>query len=38
MDESGVYAAVRVSGPAASEPAGMVMMALPVLSVVADEV
>jgi hypothetical protein len=37
MDESGVYAAVRVSGPVASEPAGIVMVADPELSVVADE-
>jgi hypothetical protein len=35
---SGVYFAVSVSEPAASDPAGIVMVAEPELSVVADEV
>jgi hypothetical protein len=34
---SGVYLAVKVSEPAASDPAGIVIVAEPELSVVADE-
>jgi hypothetical protein len=36
--ESGVYVAVSVSVPVASDPAGMVMVAVPALSVTADDV
>jgi hypothetical protein len=37
LAESGVYLAVSVAEPAASDPDGIVMVAEPELSVVADE-
>jgi type IV secretory pathway protease TraF len=37
-EESGVYCAERASVPTASDPAGMVMVAVPEFSVVAEEV
>jgi hypothetical protein len=38
LAESGVYLAVSVSEPAASDPAGIVIVAAPELSVVVAEV
>ena len=38
LDVSGVYVAVRVSAPVASEPAGILIVAVPLLSAVATEV